>query len=277
MASRFIIEASELNFEFEVLKYSQNVPVVVYFWASWCQPCKVLDPILSRLTEEARGGFRLAKVDVDENPTLVLRYGIRTIPTVKAISQEEVVSEFVDIQPEKRIREFLSNIARPSPLNLAIEKADSLLNLHEWANAELIYRKILEQEPDQPSVLLGLAKTTLAQGKAPEAIKILGNFPPSRQFSNAKALIPLAESLLKYEKNQLPEETDLDFAFENSIRLAKRGNIYAAIDGLLDIIRQERRYRQDLARNVIIGLLDLLSEEDPQTRQYRSELAIILF
>jgi putative thioredoxin len=208
---------------------------------------------------------------------LVLRYGIRTIPTVKAISQEQVVSEFVDIQPEKRVREFLSNIARPSPLNLAIEKADSLLNLHQWDSAELIYRKILEQEPDQPAVLLGLAKAALGQGNAPEAIKILRKFPASRQFTKAEILMPLAESMLKLEKNQLSEETDLDAAFVNSIRLSARGNIYAAIDGLLDILRQERHYRSNLARNVIIGLLDLLSEEDPQTRQYRTELAAILF
>ncbi len=89
--SEFIVDVSESNFEYEVLSYSQNLPVVVDFWAEWCQPCKRLGPLLEQLTEEARGNFRLARVDVDANPNLALRYSVRSIPTVKAFSQGQVV------------------------------------------------------------------------------------------------------------------------------------------------------------------------------------------
>jgi thioredoxin len=112
--SNFIVDVSEADFEYEVLSYSQNIPVVVEFWATWCQPCKQLGPMLERLTEEAQGSFRLARVDVDANPNLALRYGVRSVPTVKAISQGQVVGEFAGLQPETRVRDFLARLAPPS-------------------------------------------------------------------------------------------------------------------------------------------------------------------
>lgn len=275
--SDFIVDVSEADFEYEVLSYSLNVPVVVDFWATWCQPCKTLSPILERLTEEAGGSFRLARVDVDSNPNLALRYGVRSIPTVKAISQGQVVSEFAGLQPELRVRDFLAKLAPPSESALAKEKADSLLAEHRWSDAETIYRQLEEQTQNQPPVLLGLVKTLLAQGKSGEALFILNYFPASREYNSAQFLRPLADALMKYEKNELPEENELDAMFRSSIRLAKRGNSLAALDGLLDIIRQDKRYRSDKARQVFLGILELLGAEDADAKQYRNELTMLLF
>lgn len=275
--SNFIVDVTEADFEYEVLSYSQNVPVVVDFWAQWCQPCKILGPLLERLTEEAGGAFRLARVDVDSNPNLAMRYGVRSIPTVKAISQGQVVGEFVGLHPEMRVREFLERLSPPSESALAREKADSLLAAHRWAEAEEIYRSLEEQNQNQPGVLLGLVKALLAQGKSGEALFILNYFPASKEYTQAELLRPLAESMMKYEKNELPEENDLDITFRGSIRLAVRGNLLAALDGLLDIMRQEKRYRNDRARQVFLGILELLGPNDPDARQYRNELAAVLF
>src|SRR5512138_751486 len=158
MSSNFIVDVTEHDFEYEVLSYSQNVPVVVEFWATWCQPCKTLGPMLERLTEEAEGVFRLARVDVDSSPNLALRYGVRSIPTVKAISQGQVIGEFAGLQPEARIRDFLAKLAPPTESALAKEKADSLLAEHRWAEAEAIYRDLEEHTQNQAPVLLGLVK-----------------------------------------------------------------------------------------------------------------------
>jgi putative thioredoxin len=275
--SNFIVDVSESNFEYEVLSYSQNTPVVVDFWATWCQPCKTLGPMLERFTEDAGGVFRLARVDVDSNPNLALRYGVRSIPTVKAISQGQVVGEFAGLQPEARVRDFLAQLAPPSETALAKEKADSLLAEHCWSDAEAIYRKLEEQTQNQPPVLLGLVKSLLAQGKSGESLFILNYFPASREYNAAQFLRPLSESMMKYEKNELPDETELDAMFRNSIRLAIRGNHLAALDGLLEIIRQDKRYRSDKARQVFLGILEVLGADDADAKQYRSELTTLLF
>ena len=275
--SDFIVDVSEHDFEYEVLSYSQNVPVVVDFWAEWCIPCKTLGPMLERLTEEAGGVFRLAKLDVDANPNLALRYGVRSIPTVKAFSQGQVVAEFAGAQPEPRVREFLARLEPPSESAIALEKADSLLLNHQWKAAEEIYRDLDQQAQNQPQVLIGLVKALLAQGKSGEALFILNDFPASRAFQQAQLLRPLAEAMMQHAKDTLPDETDLDHLYRRAVGLAARGNQFAALDGLLDLLRQDKRYRGDRARQTFLGILELLGPEDPDARQYRSELATVLF
>ncbi len=277
MASDFIVNVSETNFEYEVLAFSQNTPVVVDFWAPWCQPCKQIGPLLETLARAGGGNFRLAKVNVDENPNLALRYGVRSIPTVKAFSQGQVVAEFVGLQPEARIVEFVNRLSPPSEAALALEKASSLLGEQNWKSAEQLFRKLEEHDPGNSAVQLGLAKSLLATGQAGEAAFILRAFPASKEYSSAEKLLPLANDLVKLSRNELPAETDLDTAFRNAVRLAGRGNLEAAMDGFLDILRQDKRYRGDAARRLLLSILELYAPDDPTARQYRSEMATVLF
>jgi putative thioredoxin len=277
MTSDFIVDVSETDFEYEVIAFSQNTPVVVDFWAVWCQPCKQLTPILEELAHEGKGEFRLARVNVDENPNLALRYGVRSIPTVKAFSQGQVMAEFVGMQPEARIREFIDRLMPPSQVALAIEKANSMLASQQWMSAEKLFRELEEQEPTSAPVKLGLVKAILAQGRGSEAAHMLHDFPASREYTVVEKLRPLSDMLVRYDQNQLPDENELDATFRSSLRLARRGNLEAAMDGLLDLLRQDRRYRGDCARQVIVAILELFSPEDEIARQYRNELATVLF
>ncbi|NMC80016.1 MAG: thioredoxin [Chloroflexi bacterium] len=277
MTPDFIMDVSEADFEYKVLTYSRNVPVVVDFWATWCRPCKVLSPLLEQLAVDAKGSFRLARVDVDQNPNLTMQYNIRSIPTLKAFSNGEVVADLVGAQPEPRLREFLTQIIPPSLKTLSLEKASNLLEGHQWQTAEGMYREFLGQDPDNPAALLGLVKALLAQGQSGEALQILRNFPASRQYAQAELILPLAEALKALQQDTLPDETDLDAAFRNSIRLATRGNYPAALDGMLGIIKEDKRYRNGVARQVFLGILEILGEEDELSRQYRTELASLLF
>jgi len=117
----------------------------------------------------------------------------------------------------------------------------------------------------------------LGLGKASEAVQILHDFPASHQYNDAEILVPYANALLAYEHNKLDDETDLDAAFRSSIRLASRGNFAAALDGLFDILRQDKKFRNGKARLVALSLFEIMGEDDPNIRQYRSELASILF
>lgn len=277
MPSEPILDVNEADFEYEVISYSKNTPVVVDFWATWCRPCRTLSPLLEKLTREAAGSFRLAKVDVDQNPNLAARFGVRTIPTITAFSDGHPTGEMVGNQPEARVREFLSKIAPPSPQNLAIEKAWGMLADQTWLEAEKLFRQLLEQEHERPACLLGLAIAMLAQNKPEESRLILKSFPASKEFNRASLLLPYADDLIDLKKNAIINENDLDAAFISSMRFASQGKFLLALDGLMDILRQDKRYREGKAQQAVLALLEILGPDDPQSRAYRSELASVLY
>ncbi len=275
--SEYIKSVTESDFEYEVLAYSQNTPVVVDFWAEWCKPCKLLSPILEKLADEANGGFRLAKVDADVNPNLVLKYSVRTIPTVLAFSQGSRISDFAGFQPEERVRDFIGHIMPPSPASLMVQKGDSLMASTDLAGSREAYDEALRITADYPGALLGLIKLDLLEGNAPSARTLFKNFPACKEYNLAERLLPLMKAMQDAISGSLPQETDLDMAFAHSMRLATRGNILASVDGLMDILRQDKHFRRDRGRQVVLGLLDLLDQEADLTRQYRKELTSILF
>jgi putative thioredoxin len=118
----------------------------------------------------------------------------------------------------------------------------------------------------------------LLQGEHKESIAILNKFPASKEFNFAEQIRPLAMVLERLESGKsFVKEDPLDAAFITALRLVKRGNVEAAMDGLLDILRENKHYQEGAARKVMVALLALLGDENPVTRQYRSELASVLF
>lgn len=276
MASDHIIDVSEADFEYQVLAYSQHIPVVVDFWAEWCVPCRTLGPMLERLTLEAGGAFRLAKVNVDQNQNLSLRYNVRSIPAVKAFRDGKMVSEFVGMQPEPKLKEWFRALA-PSSTDLLLEKGLSLISEGEWVSSQEAFQEILKVNPDSAPALFGLAKSILAQGQVDEAQRILQSLPPSREFARAEALLPLTQALIRQQNGENNHDQPLEAAYQRALRLILRGNIPASLDGLLDILREDKYFRDGEVRQVILGLFELMGDENPVTRQYRQELASVLF
>ena len=277
MASQFVVDVNEMNFEYEVIAFSKNKPVLVDFWAEWCHPCRTLSPILEKIVNEANGNLRLAKVNIDQNPNLAMQFNVRSIPTIKAFIEGRVATEFVGVQPEARLREIINNLTPPSPVDLDLSKAQNLLLSQDWQKAEPILRKVLDEKTDSPAALLGLAKALLAQDQPEEALKALENIPSAREVNQAELLKPFAGILIDFHLEKLPNENDLDAIFLNSIRLSSQAKYPIALDGLLDILRQDKQYRGKTVQQVVLGILEIMGEEDPDTRAYRAELASILF
>jgi putative thioredoxin len=275
--SQFILDVNEMNFEYEVIAFSNNKPVLVDFWAEWCRPCKTLSPILEKIVNEANGDLRLAKVNIDTNPNLPLQYNVRSIPTVKAFIEGQVAAEFVGVQPETRLRDLIKNLTPPSPIDLELSKAQNLLLSQDWQNAEPILRKVLSEKGDSPGAMLGLAKSLLAQDKPSEALQVLDTIPPTREMAQADILKPYAQVLLNFHQEKMANESDLDAIFYNSIRLASKTKYPIALDGLLDVLRQDKSYHNKAAQKVILAILEIMGEDNPDTRAYRAELASVLF
>ncbi len=276
MASEYIKTVTESDFEYEVIAYSNQIPVVVDFWAEWCHPCKTLTPLLEKIAEDAQGAFRLAKVNVDDNPNLALRFSVRSIPNVKAFRDGQVVSEFLGLQPEPRVKEFIRNLA-PSQIDLLLEKGQSQLEAMNWHTAGNSFRQFLAKSPNHPAGLLGLLKSNLMQGNFSEVSEILDEFPPSQEYAHMEDIRPLFVALWREKTNLGNSDDVLDAAYHNALRLTLRGNLPAAMDGMIDILRQNKHYRNDEVRKVLLGLFEVLGGNHPLSQQYRRELAMVLF
>jgi putative thioredoxin len=276
MTSDYIKVVTEADFEYEVIAYSNQIPVIVDFWAEWCKPCKTLTPLLEKLAEDAQGSYRLAKLNVDDNPNLALRYNVRSIPNIKAFRDGQVVSEFLGLQPEPRVREFIRNLA-PSQIDLLLEKGQSQLESMSWHEARDSFRQFLVKSPNHPAGLLGSLKSCLMLGDYKDARLIIDEFPPSLEYSHMELLRPLFDGLVA--ENSAPGSSDepLNAAYHNALRLIKRGNMAAAMDGLIDILRQDKHFNSDGVRKVLLGLFELLGDNHPLTISYRRELAMVLF
>jgi putative thioredoxin len=273
--SQFVIDVNETDFQTQVIERSTQQPVVVDFWAEWCIPCRSLDPILEKLAENSAGAFLLAKLDVDRNPRLAMQFGVKGIPAVKAFRNGQVVAEFTGLQSETRIREFVGGLG-PSTFDLTTGKANGLLAQGEWSDAEDLLRQVIEENPDHPGALLGIARARLALGETAGALPILRNFPASKEYIQAEQLTVLAQAMADAEIEPRDED-ELAPTYANALRLVGRGQLAAAMDGLLGVLRENKNYRKGEARKAAIGLLALLGEDSPLTRQYRNELASLLF
>jgi putative thioredoxin len=271
-----VVEVNEADFDYEVLAFSQKAPVIVDFWAEWCGPCKTLGPILVRMAEEAKGAFRLAKINVDHNQSLVRRYNIRSIPAVKGFRDGRVVAEFLGAQSELRVREFIQTLTAVET-DLLLEKGKSLLDSRHYQSAERCFRQFLEESKNHPQGMLGLLKSLVLQGEISEAQSILEYFPDGKEFAAADAIRPVLRAMMWALSENPSDDDHMEAAYQRALHLVSRGNLPAAMDGILEILRQDKRFRKDEARKVMLGLLELMGNENPQSRQYRNELAQVLF
>jgi putative thioredoxin len=275
--TEFITDVTESDFELTVIARSHQIPVVVDFWAEWCGPCRIISPLLEKLAVEGKGAFLLARLDVDDNPVISSQYNVRNLPNIKAFRDGVVVDEFSGALPEPKVREFIRKVA-PSEADRALAKAHSLLATRHWSQAEEAFRQAFEDQPKDGSVALGFVKALLAQGKGCEAVDLLENFPGGMEIATAEKLKPLANLLCEVEPTDPPiAESDLDAMFYQAGRLLARGQWEAGMDGLLELLRRAKKYRKGEPRLIVLGIFELLGEDDPRTREYRQELASVLF
>ena len=278
MSLENIIEVTETTFDTDVLERSIEIPVIVDFWAPWCSPCRVLGPILEKLAGDPDLNFVLAKVNVDENPSLSMAYQIQSIPAVLAFLDGDVASEFIGVQPEAKIRQFIEELI-PNEVDIAINEAKSLLAIRQYQDAEAAFREALHLHPGHPAAMLGLGKTLLAQSKGCEAIGYLQDCTDGIEFTTAQTLLPLAEYLCKADTtwDDLDDVVPLEAQYRQAAHLLKRGNYAAGMDGLIGVLRQDKHHAKGRTKAVMLALFELLGDGDDLTQTYRRELATVLF
>jgi putative thioredoxin len=240
------IEVTDADFQERVLDRSAQLPVLVDFWADWCQPCHMLAPVIEQAVDAHAGKIELAKLDADHNQATAARYGVRGLPTVKAFRDGEVVDEFTGAQPPLVVERFVAGLV-PS-------EADELVG----GGDEQSLRRALEVDPGHAVARLELGKLLLGRGEADEALTLLeglnGDF--------------LADGLAA--RAQLAGDEDLAPAFE-----AWDGGDHATALELLQagLADPERR---DAIRRIMVAIFTELGADDPLAREYRRRLSAAL-
>ena len=275
-AATHVMDVSEATFERDVINASRQKPVVVDFWAPWCGPCRMLGPVLEKLAKEANGAWTLVKLNTDENQGVAMRYGIQGIPAVKAFKDGKVVSEFVGAQPEPQVRQFIQKLV-PAPGQQAADAAAKLLADHRWPEAEAAYRRTAAAQAS-PAEILGLAKALVAQGKGQEAEQALEKCKGDGEVDTAERLQAAARWLVMAQATDgSAGTTGAEALYLDAGKAALKGDIQGALDGLLSVLRRDKRYAGGEAQRIMLAYFSILGDADPLTREYRTKLAALLF
>ncbi|MFH8640825.1 tetratricopeptide repeat protein [Streptomyces goshikiensis] len=278
--SALVIDVDEAGFERDVLQLSNEVPVVLDFWAEWCEPCKQLSPLLERLTVEAAGRVVLAKVDVDANQMLMQQFGIQGIPAVFAVVAGQVLPLFQGVVPEQQIRETLAQLVQVAeerfgliglqvdpgaegapaaaaappvgPYDALLEAAVVALDAGDLGGAVQAYKNVLADDPANMEAKLGLAQAELlsrVQHMNPQAV---------REAAAANPRDPQAQIAA----------ADLDLV---------GGHVEDAFGRLVDTVRVTAGDERDAVRVRLLELFEVIGADDPRVSAARTALARVLF
>lgn len=278
-ASTHVRDVSTAEFQQEVLLRSREVPVLVDFWAEWCQPCKTLSPHLEALADEYAGQFELAKVDVDANQELSTQFLVQSIPTVVAVKNGKEVARFQGAIPEASIREFITGVL-PTELDLMFEQARTALIAGDTPGAEHILRQVLSEKADHQDAGTSLAALLIDRGDIDEAMIVLGKLIPDADVERLQAAARLKQSagddITELEAAATADPED-DTAQLNLARaLAAHSEFEPALDRMLAIVVRGGD-EKEAARLAMVDIFGVLSNEHPLTQTYRRKLATALF
>lgn len=278
--SEHAIDVGLADFQQNVLEESRRRPVVVDFWAPWCGPCKSLKPILEKLAAEYGGKFLLAKINSDENQELAARYGVRGIPSVKAFVDGEQVDEFSGALPEATVREFLDRLV-PSPAEELRHQAAAARAAEDFAGALKLLGEASKLDPAHVGVRLDAAEVMLDLDEADEAQRLVGGVPDDAdpRVAQIKARLQFmgaaSEDEAALAARVAANENDLEARLKLANLLVASGRHEAAMEQLLEIVRRDRGFGDDIGRKTLLSVFDLLGGGDLVSR-YRRLLASAL-
>jgi len=283
--SPYVFEVTQHNFAAVVVENSQRVPVLVDFWADWCQPCQTLTPLLTKLAQEYRGGFILAKVNADAEQGLAGHFRVRSLPTVMVVWQGQIVDQMVGVQPESAYRAVIDQL-RASPGDQILEQVDALWQRGRQKQAVELLREALKHEPDRVELKVTLADKLIQLDRGEEARTLLQSLPAEeRDRQPASGLLARlqfadlaqgAPDLATLEAQVRTKPDDCAAHRQLAARYVLAGDYEAALEQFMDILRRDPKFGDEAGRKGLIALFEMLGNENPLVIAYRRRMFSLL-
>lgn len=280
-----MIELSESMFDDEVLEVSKQQVVLVDFWAPWCGPCRMLGPILEKLSQDYEGRVRMVKVNADNAPQLSKRYQIRSIPMVMLFKDGQTVDQFMGVRQESEIRRFIDgHLPRVEDKDLA--QARRLSSEGKLVEASQSYKTVIALNPGQESARLELIQILLQLSlwdDAAQCFEVLR----SKKLNDPKiaaieVLIDAAQSLAatssksnRTTENLIDPSANPQQCLQAAQLAMLSGRWTQAMDLFLDLLARDRRFAGDLVRQSMLAIFQLCPDSQVVS-QYRRKLGPLL-
>jgi putative thioredoxin len=283
--SPYIFEGTPENFHALVIEKSSEIPVLVDFWASWCNPCQMLLPIVTRLAEEYQGKFHLVKVNTDEQQALASQFGVRSLPTLKLFRNGEVIEEIMGAQPEPALRQLLDQYVEVKE-NPLVSQAHEHVQRGEYEQAKQLMAQALEEEPGNQQIATDLIRLTVLMGDVDTADTMIQTLPlelrQSADIAELQAQIAFTRII-----SDSPEPDELESKIQSDPQdLASRHQLAAwrvlegqyeqALQQLMEIMKKQRDWQDGAARTAMLAIFDLIPGEPELVGKYRRQMFNLL-
>lgn len=282
----YAVDVNQTDFEEQVVQASFKQPVVVDFWAPWCEPCKVLKPMLEKLAEEYGGKFLLAKVNSDENQEVSAQFSVRGIPAVKAMVNGKIVDEFTGAQPERFVREWLDKLIPSLAEELRLAAQQDVVA----GNVAAALSKLAEAaalEPKNEWVRVDAAEILLAGGEVAEGKRLLASIVSidmlkEARFMQLMAKVKLAQMGATGESEAtlvaavVADENNLEARLKLAQVLIASQQYQQGMDQLLEIVQRDRKFQDDIGRKTLLDVFNLIGGQGELVMKYRRKLAGVL-
>ena len=284
-----IKDTDTANFMADVIEMSKQIPVIVDFWAPWCEPCKQLGPALEKFVANAGGLVRLVKINIDENKDLAGQMRVQSIPAVYAFKNGQPVDGFTGVVPESQLRSFVEKLIgdAQSPIDAALDQAQQLAESGQTDQARSLYEQIIGQDSENPKALAGLIRIIIEAGEREEANEIINALTPALKqnpdIAGVISMLELAEQSseagdVQDLRNKLSaNDKDHQVRFDLAMALYSNGDNENAVQELLELIRHDQKWNDEAARIQLLKILEVLGFNHPISSTARRQLSAILF
>ncbi len=283
--SEHIVNIDESNAAQLLIEESHNRPVVVDFWADWCEPCKVLMPMLEKIATEYQGAFLLAKVNADEQQMISQQFGVRSLPTVMVIKDGQPVDGFAGAQPETAVREMLAKHL-PAPWDGLLQLARESMEQGDFAAALTPLRQAWEESGQQHDITIAYVHCLIESMRLDEAQTLLDSIRMADQDAAYEQLV--AQLQLKREASRSPElealeqklaanPDDHEIRSQLAIQYTNVGQFKDALENLLVILQQDINHADGATKKQFLDTMASLGKGDPLAAEYQRKLYSMLY